>query len=113
MIGLLFLFYILNKQDKAEMGVELKEIVQQEAIAPSPVSFSYTCQSGKNVYDVLTETANVESSDSSFGKMVTAINGKEQGGGKFWLYSIDNVEASVSASTYICQGSEQIRWVLK
>jgi hypothetical protein len=73
----------------------------------------YTCESGKTAFDSLNEKNQVKSTDSSLGKLVTAINGKEQGNGKYWLYSVDDKEATVGATAYNCQGGEKITWELK
>lgn len=91
----------------------------RSAVLPSPMvsagnaTFAYPCEAGKSVFDVLTGKAKVEYSDNSFGKLVTSINNTKQGNSKYWLYSIDNKEATVGATTYICQGSEEVKWELK
>lgn len=75
---------------------------------------SYNCQSGKTAFEVLQANNNqVKFQGSSFGRMITGINGVSQGGGKYWLYSIDGKDATVSADAYICQGNEKIQWELK
>lgn len=75
---------------------------------------SYNCQSGKTAFEELQANNNqVKFQGSSFGRMITGINGINQGGGKYWLYSIDGKDATVSADAYICQGNEKIEWELK
>jgi hypothetical protein len=74
---------------------------------------SYECEAGKSAFDVLDEKNEIKYSESSFGKLVTSINGKSQGDGKYWLYSIDEKEATVGANAYICIGKEEIKWELK
>ncbi len=93
--------------------MELKEVQLSASSEPSPVSFSYPCEEGKSAFEVLSTNAKIEADDSSLGKMVTSINGREAGGGKFWLYSISDVEATMGASAYICQGKEMIKWELR
>lgn len=74
----------------------------------------YNCEKDKSVFDVLVKSvANVESEDSTLGKFVTSIDGHEQGGGKYWLYTVNGQEATVSASQYICQDNEEVIWELK
>lgn len=84
--------------------------------SPSPSIkevFSYECEANKTAFDVLDEKFEVEFSESSFGKLVTVIDGKSQGDGKYWLYSIDGKEATMGATAYICNGKEEIKWELK
>lgn len=84
--------------------------------SPSPSVqqvFRYECQSGKTAFDVLDEKFKVEFTESSFGKLVTSIDGKSQGDGKYWLYSINDKEATMGATAYTCNGSEEIKWELK
>lgn len=73
----------------------------------------YSCEKGKTAYQLLEEKNQVESSESNLGKYVVAINGVKQAEGKYWLYSVDEKEATVSATSYICQNNEKIIWELK
>jgi hypothetical protein len=92
----------------------------QDQGSPSPsvvlktTKVEYNCEAGKSAFEMLAiNSVNLETKDSSFGKMITKINETEQGDGKYWLYSIDDKEATVSADTYICQDSERVKWELK
>lgn len=90
--------------------------IQEGQYSPSPVVsqvFRYECEAGKSAFEVLEEKAEVEFSESSFGKLVTSIDGKPQGDGKYWLYSVNDKEATVGASVYICNEGEEIKWELK
>lgn len=86
-------------------------------ISPGPQNINalnYPCEKGKSAFDLLLLKAqSVKFQDSSFGKMVTAINNTTQGNGKYWLYSINDKEATVGASEYKCTGEENIKWELK
>ena len=77
---------------------------------------AYQCEAGKSALAVLFDQvgkANVGIKEYSFGKQVIAINQIVQGDNKFWLYTIDDKEATASADSYICQGEEKIKWELK
>lgn len=75
---------------------------------------SYKCEKEKTAFDVLIEKyPDTKFESSSFGKLVTSIDGKMQGNNKYWLYSINNKEATIGASSYICQDQETIKWELK
>lgn len=74
----------------------------------------YKCEIGKTAFDLLLEKyPETKFEEGSFGKFVTSIGGKEQGNGKFWLYSINEKEATIAASSYNCIESEDIIWELK
>lgn len=89
-----------------------KSVVPEQPSVDKNV-FNYKCEVGKSAFDVLNQKAKVEFSESSFGKLVTSIDGNSQGGGKYWLYSVDEKEATVGATAYICIGKEEIKWELK
>lgn len=77
-------------------------------------SFTYKCEEGKSAYERLMESyPSVKTKDSSFGKMITEIAGVAQGNNKYWLYSVDEKEATVGAQAYICQNQEDIKWELR
>lgn len=93
----------------------IKEIKSPEDAA-APVQnqkVSYKCEAGKNAFELLEANNQVDAQDSSFGKFITSINGQTMGGGKYWLYSAEGKDATVSASSYICQNNEEILWELK
>lgn len=109
---LLFLvFYFNQKPSPVSSPQPIVNSNQPKTALTSQIS--YNCQPGKTAFEVLQDKNQVQFQGSSFGRMITAINGKNQGQGKYWLYFIDGREASVSADAYLCQGSEQIQWELK
>jgi hypothetical protein len=77
-------------------------------------SLTYQCLKGQTAFDLLkSNTSDLEFSQSSFGKLVTRINNKSQGNNKYWMYYVDEKEATISADAYYCQESEQIKWELR
>lgn len=75
---------------------------------------SYPCLKDKTALDSLTANGNtMEFQESSYGKMVTSINGLTQTDGKYWQYLINDQSAQVGADAYKCQGGETIIWELK
>ncbi|MBI2011335.1 DUF4430 domain-containing protein [Candidatus Daviesbacteria bacterium] len=87
------------------------------SVTPSAVNkdlITYDCELGESAYDILSRKTKVKSEEHpSLGKLITAINGKEQGGGKYWTYLVDGKVGTVSASKYVCQGEEKITWELQ
>ncbi len=113
-IGILsFIFILVKNKSSEESNEALGRKVEAIPTASVTEKFSYICEKEKSAYEVLAAKAQVEANDSSFGKMVTSINGVKQGGGKYWLYSVDEKEATVGASSYLCLGGENINWELK
>ncbi len=112
LIGLFIIFQ--KKGDQSRLSVsESNNYALATASSTTTQVLEYDCQNGKSAFEVLTTQAQVESEDSSLGKLVKGINGISQNGGKYWLYSVDGKEATVGASSYICKGGEKIRWELK
>jgi hypothetical protein len=95
------------------MQTQVQPVANIQSSSSMKQAFRYECEKGKSAFDVLDEKANVQFSESSFGKLVTSIDGKAQGDGKYWLYSINDKEATVGATAYICNGNEAIKWELK
>lgn len=86
---------------------------QQEETARR-TTITYGCKPEKTALELLQETAsNVQIRQYSFGTQVLAINGVEQGSGKFWLYKVGGKEATVAADLYTCQDKEEIKWELR
>lgn len=95
-------FFISGCSPKKTAIVELKNKI------------SYPCIKDKTAFDSLTVSGNtMEFKESSYGKMITSINGLTQTEGKYWQYSINDQSAQVGADAYKCQGSEIITWELK
>lgn len=74
---------------------------------------TYKCEADKTAFELLKQENKVEFTESEFGALVTSINGRAQGENKYWLYSVDDKEATISASQYVCQGEEIVKWELK
>lgn len=114
-VGGLFIFKEQFSRDSkvTEKMPMLSETQLVEMSEEQTNQFSYVCQAGKSAFEELQIHAKIETQNSSFGPMVTAINGVNQGDGRYWLYAIDGQEATMGASIYICKGGEQISWELK
>lgn len=66
--------------------------------------------------DALKQSGKIEftTEASSYGTMVTAINGQKNGtGGKYWLYSVNGQPGSVGADAYKLQSGDKIIWEFK
>lgn len=75
---------------------------------------AYNCDMGRSAFEALKRHfSKVDSRDTKSGVFVTSINGIEQGGGKYWIYSINGQDATVSADTYKCKSGDMVSWQLK
>ncbi len=96
-----------NTEVQPEPTVEMTEKQDNSVV-------QYRCQPDKTAFELLTENNHqVDFDESSFGKLITSIDGRAQSDGKYWLYSVDDKEATVGAEAYHCQSTEQIKWELK
>ena len=82
---------------------------------PAPTTqLTYHGQEGKNALDLLKQHANkVETKSSSLGDYVTAINGNNGGGKKYWIFYVNGKESQVGASAYVTHSSDVIQWKLQ
>lgn len=96
-----------------------KKVPDLKVAPPVPVvkssnAISYDCVKDKNAFELLkSNNHQVDFTQSTYGKLITSIDGKSQGEGKYWLYSVDTKEATVGAEAYTCQNQEKIEWELK
>lgn len=75
-------------------------------------------EDGASVYDAMVKIK-IENSDfdfkykeySSLGIFIYEINGQNGTSGKYWIYYINNKEASVGVSNYILKDGDSILWV--
>lgn len=111
MVLVIGIFLITRPQPARQLS---RAQLSQPKSMPQVLSVAaYACQKGKTPFDILADMAKVETQDSSLGQTVASINGSSQSGDKHWVYTVDNKEATISASLYICSGEEVIRWELK
>lgn len=75
---------------------------------------SYEGQNGKTALEVLESVADIETQDSSVGKMVTSINGiKAETGKTYWAFYVDGAYANEGAGTFVTKDGQNIQWKLE
>lgn len=63
------------------------------------------------LFDVLAENVNMSyTEDPTYGAFITAINGVESAGGKYWMYYVNGELAQVGVSSYIVQSNDVIEF---
>lgn len=94
------------------------EVLQIRAIIKvAGISYEANIQEGKNVYDLMTTLANNNSGFSfhakeytGLGYFVDEINGIKGTSGKYWIYYINNRQASIGISAYVVKNGDVIEW---
>lgn len=74
---------------------------------------SYSGRDGETALEVLQSLTAVETEDSDFGEMVTAINDVKAGEGEFWAFYVNGQQASEGAGTYETTGEDKVEWRLE
>ena len=74
---------------------------------------SYQGQNGVDALTLLKKHAQVTTKTSSLGEYVTAINGNNGGGSKYWIFYVNGQEAQVGAGAYITKNADNIQWKLQ
>lgn len=73
---------------------------------------------GATVYDTMNNVQSLKENNFSFhskeypslGSFITEINGIKGTPGKYWIYYVNNIEASVGVSKYILKDGDSILW---
>lgn len=99
-----------QRTDSELVDSELVEVDDSQLAADA---VTYSCQLGQTAFEVLADNHDLQYDQTSFGKLVTSIDGLEAGDGQYWFYSIDGQPAQVGADSYHCQGEELIQWTLQ
>jgi hypothetical protein len=75
--------------------------------------YSYQGEQGKTALEILKSKFDVETKETDFGEMVTAIEGKKADESKeFWAFKVNGEMAMEGAGTYQTKDTDQISWEL-
>ncbi len=102
-------------------GVALDAAAHNQTQSPALAStkpalttrLTYHGQNGKTALALLKEHAKVQTKTSSIGVYVTAINGNNGGGKKYWIYYVNGKESQVGAAAYVTHNGDVIQWRLQ
>lgn len=113
-IGLGGAYAYQNQQETPSPASPVAEVTE---IKPSVVvqadKVSYRGEAGKNALELLKKHVSVETKTSSLGEYVVSINGNDGGGTKYWLFYVNDKQASVGADAYVSQAGDSIEWRLE
>lgn len=112
--GLYLLPNLGKPQNPAVLGAQNQvfSITLKVTSAPnSTLTTTYQAHSGDTVLTALNRSHSITTKTYSFGTSVESINGlKGDTDGKYWLYYVNNQEASVGADRYALKSGDVIEW---
>lgn len=73
----------------------------------------YDGVAGQNALDLLKKYESIQTKHYSFGDQVTAINGTQGNGPKYWSFYINGKLADVGAGSYVTKTGDRIEWKLQ
>lgn len=76
-------------------------------------SVKYKGVEGQKALDLLKKYASVQTKHYSFGDLVTAINGTEGKGPKYWSFYVNGKLSDVGAGAYTTRAGDAIEWKLQ
>jgi hypothetical protein len=97
-------YYVYSSKNSSE---------QQAPSSQERRIISYSGQDGKSVCSILKESYKVETTESSFGEMVTSINGLASSDSEFWFYSINGTPGEMSCDKQMTTVSDHVVWEYK
>jgi hypothetical protein len=74
---------------------------------------TYHGQDGQTALALLKKHAKIQTKTSSLGEYVTAINGNDGGGKKYWIFYVNGKEAQIGPAAYVTHNSDVIQWRLQ
>lgn len=100
------------------LGNRVLEKQSQKAVAGSEFKYqpvvektiNYDGQNGKTALDILKNSHQVESQDSSIGIFVTGIDETKNQDNKYWMFYVDGQLAATGADQYTTKDGEKIEW---
>ncbi|MCX6812821.1 MAG: DUF4430 domain-containing protein [Candidatus Berkelbacteria bacterium] len=100
--------YYKNKKNN-----ENKKQATETTINNNAKVVEYDGEDGKTVFQILKDKYQVDSTDSSAGVLVNAIGSVKNTSTLFWLYSVNGVDATVSADHYFTKNDDKVKWEYK
>ncbi len=94
-----------NKEESVTVIGSKETLVDLKAVADAE---------GSSAFDALVKAvgeANIEFTESQYGKMITSIQGVKAEGTFFWAFYVNGVGAQVGADSYILQDGDQLSFV--
>lgn len=120
-------FFLLIATVLIQRVLKPERITRQDVLSSTTSKFSVTqtitygdgkqdqnviqASAGESALDLLSGSKKVIVKETSFGKLVEAIEGDINGShNKYWTYSINGKEATIGAAEYQVQPNDSIEW---
>lgn len=123
LVGLSFYWNLLKVKIIATRENNKSEISKEDTVTFTVLDKTYkvSIENRNNVYDVMNILQNNKENNFSFkakdyadmGYFIEEINGIKGETGKYWIYSVNGKEASISVSKYILKNGDNILWEQK
>ncbi len=94
-------------------GCGQKESERATAVGDKPTDslvIELTAVDSLSVFDLLQRTHRVEFNRSAMGVFVTSIDSVENGGGYYWIYSVNDSAGQTAADRHITTPGDHVRW---
>lgn len=102
-----------SQDDKAPTSISTQTVVSPPTVVIETDTVRYPGEEGKNALELLKKHAKVETKTSSLGEYVVSINGNDGSGTKYWLFYVNDKQASMGADAYVSHDSDTIEWRLE
>lgn len=97
-----------------DIAVHNSTPTQPATVKSAPTTkLTYRGQDGQTALALLKKHARIQTKSSSLGDYVTAINGNDGGGKKYWIFYVNGKEAQVGPAAYVTHNSDVIQWRLQ
>lgn len=118
-IGVLGVIYAMSQKstDNSDQQGSIQQNTNTDTSSQQQVPASnvaYRGEDGRTALDLLKVYNRVETKTTSFGEMVTGINGMEVDESKqFWAFYVNGSLASEGAATYKTKSTDTIEWKIE
>jgi len=114
LLATLSTFLLYSCGSKTEKESYLKQTETAKSMVPLPLSDSVIIElagaDSQTVFDLLRNGRQVEYRSSAMGVFVTAIDSIENGGGAYWLYSVNDSILPVACDKYVTKIGDIVKW---
>ncbi len=108
--------YVANRSDvkPAETPKQVQTVAKKITFSDDKKTVRYAGVTGQTALQTLQSLTKVDTKESSYGTMVTGINGMQAEDGKnYWAFYVNDTYANEGAGTYQNKAGDKISWKLE